>query len=81
MVDRSRMGDVGGLRLWAAVSCVSALSFALLACASASPAQAPAATPMPTAEKEAHATPAVTPMPTAHPSGITATSSMSSTST
>ena len=64
MVDRSRMGDVGGLRLWAAVSCVSALSFALLACASASPAQAPDATPMPTAEKRADATPAPTATPT-----------------
>ena len=64
MVDRSRMGDVGGLRRWAAVSCVSALGFVLLACASASPAQAPAATPAPTAEKGADATPAPTATPT-----------------
>ena len=64
MVDRSRRGDMRGLRLWAAVSCVSALSFALLACASASPAQAPAATPMPTAEKRADATPAPIATPT-----------------
>ena len=64
MLFRSRRGDMRGLRRWAAVSCVSALSFALLACASASPAQAPDATPMPTAEKRADATPAPIATPT-----------------